>query len=159
MHQMASVWVLGQFLLSFLFMIESSLFKIFCYSFFLWLLISISIIIVNTWYEFLSLICPTCQSTVFSALDSFFPSWHLPLFSALNALPAILKSCPETLRVHCSIKYHGFGLCCSCPLSESSLYSLQRHLSNSDWQISVLWPYLLCRKKKIPQTKLKTLEV
>lgn len=62
------------------------------------LLISTSIIIINTWDEFLSLICPTCQSTVFQALQSFFHSWHVPLLYTLNASPAVLKSCSESLR-------------------------------------------------------------
>lgn len=78
----------------------------------------------------------------------FFYSWHLPLFCAMNASPAVLKSCLESLRVYLSIKYHGFRLYFSCPLSKSSLYSLQLHLPNSDWQISVLLPYLSDQKKK-----------
>lgn len=64
-------------------------------------------------------------------------------------LPRIIK------RVYCCIKYHGFRLCRSCPLSKSSLYSLQLHLSNSDWQISVPFPLPFMQKTKQANKKPK----
>lgn len=103
------------------------------------------------------LICPTCQSTVFS-LRSFFLTFAI-VFSP-ECLAHILKSCPETLRAHCVSSTMASGFAAAAHFLKAPFYSLQTTLIQFRLtNISSFALPFMQKKKKIPQTKLKTLEV
>ena len=82
------------------------------------------------------------------------------MFSALNALPAVLKSCPETLRQYIAVSStmaSGFAAAAHFLKAPFILCNYTYPIQTDKYQF--FHPTFYAGKKKIPQTKLKTLEM